>query len=180
MSWLYRVLIVTAALCLVFATACMNPVAAVPGSILGEMEDVKIAWDPSWEGKESRWALIRADFIVIDEGDALPLNNVIIEIGSSYSEVYVLPTSAISVELCEGEGDVCQPYTDDPNQTWAQFIGEFNDQVKPNYYKGYTDAQGVETVWLWVEDMPLGEDEVLDVQVWATIGVDSIEFTISG
>ena len=179
MSWMYRVLILTAALCLVYATACMSPVAAPLGAVFAEMSDIDIAWDPSWLNMESKWALVRADFRVYNCEDDLPLNNIVVEIGSSFSEVYVLPTSAINVELCEGDGDVCQAYLDDPNQTWAQFIG-VNDQVRPTYFKGYTNAQGVESVWLWVEDMPLGEDDVKDVQIWATIGVDSIDFTIKG
>lgn len=179
MSWMYRVLILTAALCLVYATACLSPVAAPPGAVFAEMADVDIAWDPSWVGQESRWALVRADFRVYDSEDDLPLNNIVVEIGSSYSGVYVLPTSAVNVEFCSGDGGVCEAFEDDPNQTWAQFIG-VNDQVRPTYLKGYTDAQGVETVWLWIEDMPVGVDQILDVQIWATIGVDFIDFDIKG
>lgn len=180
MSWTYKVLILAAALCLAFATACMNPVAAPPGAILGDMEDVSIAWDPSWEGKESRWALVRTDFLVIDEEDEIPLNNVVIEIGSSYGGVYVLPTGVINVEDCPADDNQWGTYCGDSNQTWAELTGDFNDQLTPTYYKGYTNAQGVETVWLWVEDMPLGEDDIKDVQIWATIGIDFVDFKISG
>lgn len=179
MSPLYRLLIVTAALSLVFATACVAPVTAPPDALLGEMEDIEIAWDPSWAGKDSRWALIRADFLVYSEEDDLPYNNIAIEIGTSYSEVYILPTGVINVEDCPGDDSQWGSYCSDPNQTWAQLTGDFNDALKPNYYQGYTDAQGVESVWLWVEDLPLGADDVLPVQVWATIGSDFIDFEIS-
>jgi len=178
MSWLYRVLIIAACLSLTFAAACLNPVPAVPGTVMGEMEDVEITWSPDWVGSSQYWALIRTDFLVYDDETELPANNVEIEIGSSFSGVYLVPTGVINVEDCPSDDSQWGDYCSDPNQTWAELTGDYNDALRPNYYKGYTDAQGIESIWLWVEDMPVAGEEVGSVQIWATIGVDSIDFQI--
>ena len=183
MTWLYRMLLAAASLSLVWAMACSAPMSAPPGAVLNDLEDVSIAWDPAWYGDgehDDYWALLRVDFYVYDEEQEVPYNNVVIEIFSGYKETYILPTGVINVTNCpQGEGQ-WDSYCSDPDQTWGQMTGDFNESLKPTYYRGYTDSRGVETVWIWVEDLPVDEEESVGaVTITATIGVDTKMFEIS-
>ena len=179
MGWLRKLLLVTVGVSLILAAACGAPVNAPVDAVIEPMTDVAVAWDPTWEGDETKWALLRADFVVISDEDETPYNNVIIEVVSGYSEVYLLPTGVINVENCpEGEAQWGQ-YCSDPNQTWGELTGNFNDNLHPTFYRGYTNGRGVETLWVWVEDMPVVDEAVLGVEIYATIGTDSTTFQIS-
>lgn len=179
MSWLMRVMLLLAGGSLVFATACAAPVNAPTGAVLGDIEDVTVTWDASWWDDANAWALYRVDFNVFDEDDFAPYNNVVIEVFSGFERVYVLPTGVINVANCpQGEGQ-WDEYCADPNQTWGELTGDFNNALTPTFYRGYTDSRGVETVWIWIEDMPVTEDEAVgNVSITATIGVDSSGFEI--
>ncbi len=180
MTWLRKLLLAMSGLSLILAAACGAPVSAPIDAKLDAMEDLNITWgDGDWEGDETKWALLRADFVVTSEEDDIPYNNVIIEIVSGYSGVYLLPTGVINVENCpEGEAQWGQ-YCSDPNQTWGELTGNFNSNLQPTFYRGYTNGRGVETIWIWVEDMPIVDDAATNVEIWATIGVDSTSFLIS-
>jgi len=180
MIWLYRFSLATASLLLLFAAACAAPVSAPAGAVIGEKEDMTVVWDSAWEGFPEYWALGRAEFAVFDEETQDPYNNVVIEIFSGFSGVYILPTGVINVANCpQGEGQ-WDSYCSDPGQTWGELTGDFNDSLRPTYYRGYTDGVGVETVWFWVEDLPVDESgSVGSVPITVSIGVDSISFLIS-
>ena len=182
MSWLMRMMLSMVGGAFVFATACTAPVNAPSGAKIGEMEDVSISWDASWWDESSIWALYRIDFTVYDEEDDLPYNNVVIEVFSGYERVYVLPTGVINVENCpQGEGQ-WDTYCSDPNQTWGQLTGDFNNALTPTFYRGYTDSRGVESIWLWIEDLPVSGEEldtVGGVTISASIGVDTTMFEIT-
>ncbi|MDP7112207.1 MAG: hypothetical protein QGH45_09595, partial [Myxococcota bacterium] len=64
------------------------------------------------------------------------------------------------------------------DQTWGELTGNFNSNLQPTFYRGYTNGRGVETIWLWVEDMPVVDEAALAVEIWATIGVDSTSFQV--
>jgi hypothetical protein len=178
MTWLRRLLLSMAGLSLILAAACGAPVSAPVDAEIAAMTDISIAWDASWEGEEANWALLRADFVVSSSETGEPYNNVIIEIISGYSGVYLLPTGVINVENCpEGEAQWGQ-YCSDPDQTWGELTGNFNSNLQPTFYRGYTNGRGVETIWLWVEDLPVVDDAAIGVEIWATIGVDSLSFQV--
>jgi hypothetical protein len=168
---------------LALSTACMAPVNAPSGAVIGDLEDVQVGWVAEYEGLANVWALFRVDFNVYDEEDSVPYNNVVLEVFSGYESVYVLPTGVINVANCpQGEGQ-WDTYCSDPNQTWGELTGDFNSALTPTFYRGYTDSRGVESVWIWIEDMPVaGEEEgaaVSSVSITASIGVDSKSFTIT-
>ena len=178
MAWTRKMMLTLAGLSLIAAAACSAPVNAPPDAVLGEIADFAIMWDAGWEGDETRWALLRADFVVTSEEDETPYNNVVIEIISGYSEVYLLPTGVINVENCpEGEAQWGQ-YCSDPGQTWGELTGSYNNNLQPTFYRGYTNSRGVETLWIWVEDLPVADETAGSVDIWATIGVDSVSFSI--
>jgi len=181
MTWLYRSLLAISALLLFLATACTAPVNAPAGAKIGEMDEVDIVWDPSWEGFPEYWALVRAQYFVYDEQSQVPLNNISIEVFSGYDKVYLLPTGVINVANCpQGEGQ-WDSYCSDPNQTWGELTGDFNDSLQPTYFQGATDGSGVETVWIWIEDMPVSSDgsQLQSVPISATIGIHTMTFKIS-
>ncbi len=183
MRLMQRLAVVVAGFALVGLTACPAPVDAPYGAVLAEMDDVELTWDSSAAGAADYWFLVRADFLVYDSETNDPLNNVNIEILSGYPGIYILPTGVINVETCPEGDQQWQQYCADEGQTWADLTGSFNDALKPLYYKGYTNANGVESVWLWIEDMPEDENgDAGDTQVWATIGVDStyLAITVAG
>ena len=180
MTWLYRILLAMSSLLLLLAAACMAPVNAPAGAVISDKDDINIFWDPEWALDPTKWALGRTEFYVYNEETQTPYNNVVIEIFSGYTGVYVLPTGVINVASCpEGEGQ-WDTYCSDPDQTWGELTGDFNDSLRPTYYRGYTDALGTETVWFWIEDMPLSTDTVGSVAITASIGVDSLVFDIVG
>lgn len=182
MPWLTRIMLLLTGGALALTTACMAPVNAPMGAQLMEIENVNVAWDASYAGDPNIWALVRVDFNVWNEEDEIPYNNVVIEVFSGFEHVYVLPTGVINVANCpQGEGQ-WDTYCSDPNQTWGELTGDFNSALTPTFYRGYTDSRGVESVWLWVEDMPIaGETETVGpVTITASIGVDSTSFTIEG
>ncbi len=183
MPWLMRLMLLLTGGALALSTACMAPVNAPFGAEIGELEDVKLGWDAEYAGNPNIWALFRVDFQVYDEDDAVPYNNVVLEVFSGYEYVYVLPTGVINVANCpQGEGQ-WDTYCSDPNQTWGELTGDFNSALTPTFYRGYTDSRGVESVWIWIEDMPIiGEDDnvsVGEVSISASIGVDSTAFSIT-
>ncbi len=180
MGWTRKLLLTVGGLTLVFAAACGSPVPAPIDAVITPMTDINIAWDEAWEGDEAKWALLRADFVVTSEETDEPYNNVIIEVISGFSGVYLLPTGVINVENCpEGEAQWGQ-YCSDPDQTWGELTGKFNDNLQPTFYRGYTNARGVETLWIWVEDMPVVGDGLGSVEIYATVGTDSTTFLITG
>jgi len=164
---------------LVFATACAAPVNAPSTAVLGEVEDFMVSWDAAWWDSANHWALYRVDFTVYDDQENVPYNNVVIEVFSGFERVYVLPTGVINVANCpQGEGQ-WDTYCSDPNQTWGELTGDFNNALTPTFYRGYTDSRGVESVWIWIEDMPVDEEEnVGNVSITASIGVDTSGFEI--
>lgn len=194
MQWMRSLLLLLAGLSLVFLTACPSPQSAPYGSLIGELEDASIAWDPAYVGDSNYFAILRADFIVVNDHQE-PMNNAVIEITSGYHGVYIIPMGVIAIENCptpEANPDSeWLDYCADGNQTWADLTGDFDDDLQPTYYRGYTNSYGVESVWFWVEDMPItwaeetedGEvlpEGVQSVEIWATIGVDTETFSISG
>jgi hypothetical protein len=184
MTWTYRLLLALSTLGLVLATACGDPLDAPPGAEITTIESMTVFWDPTWDGDPEYWALARVDFYVSDPLEGTPYNNVTIEIMSGYEGVYILPTGVINVANCpSGEGQWAT-YCGDPNQTWGELTGDFNDSLRPTFYRGYTDNRGVETIWIWIEDMPVSGDAeggtVGVVSVTASIGVHSIVIDITG
>ena len=179
MIGLYRISLASTSLLLLFAAACAAPVNAPSGTEIAELDNIDVFWNYEWEGDPTRWALARTEFFVYDGETEMPRNNVVIEVFSGYSGVYVLPTGVINVANCpEGEGQ-WDSYCSDPDQTWGELTGDFNDSLRPTYYRGYTDGSGIETVWFWIEDMPVADENVGEVPISASIGVSSVFFDIT-
>jgi hypothetical protein len=179
MPWLTRIMLLLMGVALALTTACMAPVNAPYDAELADLDGVTVAWDASYEGEPNIWALFRVDFYVSSSEDKVPYNNVVLEVFSGYEHVYVLPTGVINVANCpQGEGQ-WDTYCSDPNQTWGELTGDFNSALTPTFYRGYTDSRGVESVWLWIEDMPVTDESVGSVSITASIGVDSTTFAIS-
>ncbi len=194
MQWMRSLLLLVAGLSLILLTACPDPQSAPYGSNIGELEDATVAWNPEYEGDPNYYAILRADFTVVGP-DSEPMNNAVIEIISGYAGVYIIPMGVINIEECPtpeaNPESQWLDYCADSNQTWADLTGEFDNDLQPTYYRGYTNSYGVESVWFWIEDMPIvygdpdeetGEilaEGVSPVDIWATIGVDSEAFTIT-
>ncbi len=184
MTWTYRLLLAVSTLGLVLATACGDPMDAPPGAVITTVDSMNLFWDGEWVGDPEHWAMARVDFYVTDQVEGTAYNNVAIEIMSGYEGVYILPTGVINVANCpSGEGQ-WSGYCSDPNQTWGELTGDFNDALRPTFYRGYTDSRGVETIWIWIEDMPVsgsGDGATVGaVTISASIGVDAVAFEIAG
>ncbi len=143
-----------------------GPWDAPPNSEIVDIEDIQVSWtgcsidqttgelqNPGCE--QSPPVIFRLDALVRNETTLSPLNNIRIWYTSGYKNIYLLPqevleavTTPESPRWADVAGD---------GEIFAEFAGTFEGDYRPTYYEGWTDNQGVSTVWIWIDSMPLDE-----------------------
>lgn len=173
--------------------SCTGHWPAPPSAALTVPEGIEVGWDPYQGGDPDHYNLLYPLSVSVTDGEGgYALNSIEVDFFSVSSGIYLLPESVIRIAVPEGEDG--SDLRDDPDSGWydadpedgypyAEFIGEFEDDYHPTYYQGVTDSSGVARVWLWIEDMPVSQDDegeyiVGDTSVLIDIGVEQGEFLI--
>ena len=161
-----------------------GPWDAPPYAEIDEVEDINVAWqacrlDPLTGGPQTPGCendppvIIPLNIMVRDARYNSPLNNVKIWYSSGYNKVYLLPQEVLeAVELPETDR---WAYLAERGDVFAEFSGAFDGDYRPTYYQGWTDSNGLSSVWVFVEEMPTDDTgQAKETGVLISIGVDSI------
>ncbi|MEC8278850.1 MAG: hypothetical protein VXZ96_16555 [Myxococcota bacterium] len=197
-------------------SACtVNQIDAPYGSqVVLSSGDVTLAWSEEANEFDLAGTLLYFDVMVVNS-DNVPLENVKVEISSSFSGVYLIPQEAVQLvsypglpanvqstddvkDACSDDNgnyilaeDWCAWYWDTSTQQFYQFAGTYANAFSysdtagyywyaPTLMSGQTDGRGLLRVYSMVDMMPVSDLEGFgDVQILASIGVDSESFDIS-
>ncbi len=184
------------------SAGCTARVVAPDSAVLSVPDDLEVSWDDSWNEQFDALGMVTfADFAVYDERqDYMPLENILIEVTSSYGGVYLVPMDAVvSVdypsapedwqqnfdEYCYDENGNFDPTTNEWCAWYADTVtGEFwmisseyadVNGYAPNYLQSYTDGWGRLRVFVYIDALPSSGD----VMITANIGSDAQGFKIT-
>ncbi|MCP4869318.1 MAG: hypothetical protein GY898_11435 [Proteobacteria bacterium] len=153
--------------CLFVASCANGPWQAPPGTAIGEIEDIKVAWfacpvdpitgaalNPSCNLEQpSPPVIFPLTIYLVNEDTESPVNNVWVEITSGFEDVYLLPQEVIEAVIYPDTENWQDVATSD--EIWAQFSGTFEGDYRPTYLQTYTDQYGMAKLWVWVQRMPI-------------------------
>ncbi len=178
--------------CVSVASCANGPWQAPPGTVIGEIEDIKVAWfacqidpltgaavNPNCNVEQPSPPVIFPLTIQLqDEETELPVNNVWVDITSGFSDIYLLPQEVIEAVVLP----------DTPNwqdiagsdEVWAQFSGTFEGDYRPTYLQTWTDNNGLVQLWVWVQRMPVDTQagQAKESSILIDIGVDQLVLTL--
>ncbi len=168
-----------------FATGCdSGPWDAPPYAEIDDVEDISISWQacrldplsgaPQTAGCENDPPVVLPlNIMVRDTRYNSPLNNVKIWYSSGFSKIYLLPQEVLeAVELPETDR---WQYLAERGDVFAEFSGAFDGDYRPTYYQGWTNSNGLSTVWVFIEEMPTDETgQAKESGILISIGVDTL------
>jgi hypothetical protein len=179
-------------LCASVASCASGPWQAPPGTLIGEQEDIKVAWfacqidpitgdalNPNCDLEQpSPPVIFPLTIFLYDEETDLPVNNVWVEITSGFHDIYLLPQEVIEAVIypdTENWQDVAGS-----DEIWAQFSGSFEGDYRPTYLQTFTDNNGLARLWVWVQTMPvdLQAGQAKEAGILIDIGVDKVSVTL--
>ncbi|GEM_PF-1629571 len=175
-------------------SGCVSaPVDAPYYARIGEFEDTEVPWvgcrlDQNTGELEnpnclpSDPVILRMDARVYDDRNNLPMNNVRIWFTSPYNRIYLLPQEVLeAIELPPDDPDSgWTTATQDQQELWAEFAGTFEDDYRPTYHEGYTDGNGVATVWIFVEAMPTDvQGQAVETNIGVGIASHNVAATLA-
>ncbi len=129
--------------------------------------------------------LVREQVLVMTPGtdwvEALPGNDILVEITSGWSAAYIIPATAVKLvdsyaAGCEGDAsDECRAWFDIGTDTYYEFSGDYEDLggFRPTYMSGGTDNRGILDFYVFIDSVPVDDEgEVISIPIYADIGVD--------
>ena len=181
-----------------------EPVSAPSHAKLMAPADINLAWSIAYnETDDGVGSLVLLDFLVYHEETGDPMDNIEVEILSSWGGAYLIPKTAVKIvpppeELdpsdCDQDGDgnidedapdACSWYWDSSADQYFELATEFADAYHPNYLLAGTDEHGILRVWVYIDSMPVdsadeenGYYTFDEINVWASIGHESTEVSI--
>lgn len=180
--------------------ACVNGSVLAPyTAVIYPPEEFLINWSEEWNSEhDGEGVVLFADIVVEDSSTDLPLEQIQIEVLSTWEGIYVLPAEAILTvsypeapedwqegyeEYCyddagnfdPSENEWCTWYYDELNGSFYEIAGDYADagDFSPNMASGETDKRGIFRVFIYVDTFP-GDQAPL----WISIGVDSTSFSV--
>jgi len=161
-----------------------GPWDAPPYAEISEIEDINVSWTscrldpltglPQTPGCEpDPPVILPLNIMVRDARYSSPLNNVKIWYSSGYHKIYLLPQEVLeAVELPETDR---WAYLAERGDVFAEFSGAFDGDYKPTFYEGWTDANGLSSVWVYIEEMPTDDTgQARESGILISIGVDTL------
>ncbi len=177
--------LMTAVLSLGFLMACdPGPWDAPPFAEIDDIEDIQVPWtacriDPltgntSTPGCENDPPVILPlNVLVRNARTQEPLNNVRIWYASGYHLIYLLPQEVL--EAVDLPGTERWEYLEERGDVFAEFSGSFDGDYRPTYHEGWTNSNGISTIWLYVEEMPTDDaGQAKESGIVVSIGVDTV------
>ncbi len=144
--------------------ACSTgPVDATYNYELAEFEDFQVPWTGCLLDQQTGQPLnpecevappviMRLDARVRDRNTQIPGNNVRIWFNSTYSDAYLLPQEVLEA-INVPSGGTWDGVTD-RGEVFAEFSGTWDGNYRPTYYEGWTDKNGLASVFLFINTMP--------------------------
>ena len=192
---------------LIAAAAAMGciaePIEAPSNAELTAPEDVELAWNVAYnEVDDGIGALILLDFFVYDSNNGFPMDNIEVEVLTSWGGAYLIPKPAVKIvpppedlaledcdanadgQIDEDAPDACSWNWDTSGDQYFEMATEFADAYHPNYMQAGTDEHGVLRVWTYVDAMPVSSSDESgnysfdQFVVWASIGHMSAEVAV--
>ncbi len=185
---------------------CLVPDAGVEAPSFAKItppEDVELAWNVAYnEVDDGIGALILLDFFVFSGETGLPMDNIKVEILTSWGGAYLIPKTAVKIvpppedldlEDCDANADgaidedapdACSWNWDTSGDQYFELATEFADAYHPNYMEAKSNEHGVLRVWTYVDAMPIksadeaGNYSFNEFAVWASIGHMSTDVAI--
>lgn len=165
---------------------CQGPYPAPANAEFADLEDLEVPWyaclrDPTTGEKlnptceDPRPIAIRLDAFVHDPETGYGYNNVRVSFSSGYNDIFVLPAQAMpQLDYPDTQGwqnippeDVYADFQDDKG--WEDTVG-----YGSTYAEVATDSQGVASVFVWVEGMPVDEaGQVGGAAIFISSGVET-------
>ena len=153
--------------CLSVASCANGPWQAPPGTVINEVEDVKVAWfacqiDPLTGQpldqncnleQPSPPVIFPLTIYLTNEDTEEPVNNVWVEVTSGFEDIYLLPQEVIEAVIYPDTENWQEVAASD--EIWAQFSGTFEGDYRPTYLQTSTDNNGLAKLWVWVQRMPV-------------------------
>jgi hypothetical protein len=121
-----------------------------------------------------------------EQGRTMPLNNILVELTSGWSEAYIIPATAVTTvteyeEACETDGsEECAAWFDIGEDRYVEFGGDYTDLggLRPTYYRGGTDNRGILDFYVFIDSIPVDDEgEVFPIPIFASIGVAADSWT---
>lgn len=185
---------------LVIVPACVpaNPIAAPPGSQIIVPDDVTIGWSSDYNGLNDGYGAIVIADVMVTDANAIPLQDVRVEVTSGYGGVLLVPDTAIKLVDppnapdggCPSDGvydtgeEGCAWVQDTLSGQYYEFSGDYYSAggYAPTYFTSATDGRGLVRFYLYIDALPVSEQgtsSFVDVPIYATIQVDGDSFLIS-
>ena len=174
-----------AVMSLSFVMGCdAGPWEAPPYAEISDIEDINVSWtacrlDPLTGGpmtpgcENDPPVILPLNIMVRDARNGSPLNNVKIWYASGYHKIYVLPQEVLeAIDLPDTDR---WAYLTDRGDIFAEFSGSLDGDYRPTYHEGWTNANGLSSVWLYIEEMPTDDGgQIMESGVMISIGVDTL------
>lgn len=169
-------------------TGCnAGPWDAPPGSVISDVEDVKVAWfgcvlnpetgeaqSPNCDiNQPSPPVIFPYRVAITNEDTELPVNNVWVRASSGFADIYILPQEvieALALPDTENWNEIAES-----GEVWAQFSGDFEGDYRPTFLETWTDNNGQIDFWVWVQKLPVDPQsgQAKESGIMLDIGVDS-------
>ncbi len=181
-----RLLLISAVTALAATTGCISNTGhpAPAYARLSDQGDVTLAWSSEFNDTDDGvGVLVLLDFMVYDEEQGIPMENIRVEVLSTYGGVYVIPKTAVKIvpypimteeekaALCDQTGggengdepdgyidpdapDECSWNWDTSGDVYFEIGNDYAAAYHANYLIGATDNRGIFRTYVYVDSLP--------------------------